>query len=69
MLRGSNVAAAVRIFVVYRPPSSGRKSKPFRVFLEEFGDISKTGLIILGDFNVHYGNKADKNARELAQRY
>ena len=39
LLRGSSVAAALRIFVVYRPPSSGRKSKPFRVFLEEFGEL------------------------------
>ena len=38
LLRGSSVAAAVRIFV-YRPPSSGCKSKPFRVFLEEFGEL------------------------------
>ena len=72
MLRGSSVAAALRIFVVYRPPSSGRKSKPFRLFLEEFGEllervsIKKTGLVILGDFNVHYGNGDDKDARDLA---
>ena len=39
VLRGSTVAAALRIFVVYRPPSSGRKSRPFRVFLEEFGEL------------------------------
>ena len=56
MLRFSNVVAAV--FVVYRPRSSGRKFKPFRVFLEEFGEllehvsINKTGLIILGDFTT-----------------
>ena len=39
LLRGSSVAAALRIFVVYRPPSSGRKFKPFCVFLEEFGEL------------------------------
>ena len=72
MLRGSSVAAAVRIFVVYRPPSSWRKSKPFRAFLEEFGklldrvSIKKTGLTICGDFNVYYGNDDDKDARDLA---
>ena len=72
MLRGSSVAAALRIFVVYRPPSSGRKSKSFRVFLVEFDEllervsIIKTGLIILGDFNVHYGNDDDNDARDLA---
>ncbi|KAI0242714.1 hypothetical protein LSAT2_011714 [Lamellibrachia satsuma] len=39
LLRGSSVAAALRIFMVHRPPSFGRKSKPFRVFLEEFGEL------------------------------
>ena len=70
MLRGSSVAAAVRICVVYRPPSSGRKSKLFRVILEEFGELLervflKKRLIVLGNSNVHYGNDDDKDARDL----
>ena len=28
--------------------------------------IKQTGLVILGDFNVHYGNVDDKNASDLA---
>ena len=70
MLRGSSFAAAVRIFVVYRPASSGRKSKLFRVFLQEFGELLervflKKRLIVLGNSNVHYGNDDDKDARDL----
>ena len=42
------------------------------IFLDEFShlleyvSIKQTGLIILGDFNVHYGNVDDKNASDLA---
>ena len=39
MLRGLSIAATLPIFVVYRPPSSGRKSKPFHIYLEEFGEL------------------------------
>ena len=39
VLFGSSVASAVRLFVLYRPPSSGRLSKPFALFLQEFGDL------------------------------
>ena len=58
VLFGSSVASAVRLFVLYRPPSSGRLSKPFALFLHEFGDLiiyataKQAGLAILGDFNV-----------------
>ena len=65
VLFGSSVASAVRLFVLYRPPSSGRLSKPIALFLQEFGDliiyatVKHAGLAILGDFNVPYG-KANK---------
>ena len=45
---------------------------PFRLFLDEFShllehvSIKQTGLIVFGDFNVHYGNVDDKNASYLA---
>ena len=71
-LFGSSVASAVRLFVLYRPPSSGRLSKPFALFLQELGDliiyatVKQAGLAILGDFNVPYGKANNKDAGDLA---
>ena len=72
VFRGPSVPSTLRLFVIYRPPSSGCKATPFCLFLDEFShllehvSIKQTGLIILGDFNVHYGNVDDKNASDLA---
>ena len=72
VFRGRIVPSTLRLFVIYRPPSSGCKATPFRLFLDEFShlpehvSIKQTGLLILGDFNVHYGNVDDKNASDLA---
>ena len=72
VFRSPSVPSTLRLFVIYRPPSSGCKATPFRLFLDEFShllehvSIKQTGLIILGDFNVHYGNVDDKNASDLA---
>ena len=69
---GISVPSTLRMFVIYRPPSSGCKAMPFRLFLDEFShllehvSIKQTGLIVFGDFNVHYGNVDDKNASYLA---
>ena len=72
VLTGANVASTLRIFIIYRPPSSGRNSKPFNLFLEEFLELiehvcsQKSGLVILCDFNVHYGSSGDNDACMLA---
>ena len=72
VLFGSPVASAVRLFVLYRQQSSGRLSKPFALFLQEFGDLiiyttaKQSGLAILGDFNVPYGKANNKDAGDLA---
>ena len=72
VFRGPSVPSTLRLFVIYRQPSSGCKATPFRLFLDEFShllehvSIKQTGLIILGDFNVHYGNVDDKNASDFA---
>ena len=39
VLTGANVASTLRIFIIYRPPSSGRNSKPFNLFLKEFREL------------------------------
>ena len=72
VLTGANVASTLRIFIIYRPPSSGRNSKPFNLFLKEFRELikhvcsQKSGLVIIGDFNVHYGSSNDNDACMLA---
>ena len=72
VFRGPSVPSKLRLFVIYRPPSSGCKTTPFRIFMDEFShllehvSIKQTGLMILGNFNVHYGNVDDKNASDLA---
>ena len=72
VLTGANVAFTLRILIIYRPPSSGRNSKPFNLFLKEFRALiehvcsQKSGLVVLGDFNVHYGSSNDNDACMLA---
>ena len=72
VLHGPSVPSTLRMFVIYRPLSSLYKATPFRLFLDEFGkllehvSIKQTGLVILGYFNVHFGNVDDKNASDLA---
>ena len=72
VFRGPSNPSTLRLFVIYRPPLFGCKATPFRLYLDEFShllehvSIKQTGLIISGDFNVHYGNVDDKNASDLA---
>ena len=62
VFRGPSVPSTLRMFVIYRRPSSGCKATPFRPFLDEFSQL----LVILVDFNVHYGNVDDKNTSDFA---
>ena len=69
-LRCQSVSSTLRLFVVYRPPSSSRNSQPFALFLTEFRDLiervaMESGIIVLGDFNVAYGDNNDAHARAL----
>ena len=65
-------SSALRLFVIYRPPSSGRYATPFSTFLVEFrylvahASMQQAGLALLGDFNVKYGNGDNKDARDFA---
>ena len=53
------------VFNIYRPPSSSTHSKPFSVFLVDFGSflsfaaITTHEFIITSDFNIHLDNPAD----------
>ena len=58
------------VLVIYRPPSSSRNSQPFAIFLTEFRDlvervVMETGIIILGNFDVAYGDNNNAHARAL----
>ena len=59
--------SVIRIVTVYRPPSTDRKSVPFQSFLDEFSIVlercatHQTTCVILGDFNVHYGDNRTCN--------
>ena len=69
-LRCYGVSSTLRLFVIYRPPSSGPNSQPFAVFHAEFRDLvervgKKSGIIIFGDFNVRYGDNNDARERAL----
>ena len=69
VLQGS-LPRTLRLFVIYRPPSSSRNSQPFATFLTEFRELvecvgTKSGIIIVGDFNVRYGDDSDPHARAL----
>ena len=69
-LRCNAIPSTLRLFVIYRPPSSSPNSQPFATFLTEFRHLvecvgTKSGIIILGDFNIPYGNADDAHARAL----
>ena len=68
--RCRSVSSTLRLFGVYRPPSSSRNSQPFAIFLTEFRDLvervaMESGIIILGDFDVAYSDNNDAHARAL----
>ena len=69
-LRCNAIPSTLRLFLIYRPPSSSPNSQPFATFLTEFRYLiecvgTKPGIIILGDFNVPYGDVNDAHARAL----
>ena len=57
---------ALRICVLYRPPSSS-----FRVFCDEFTALiedlksTSTPFVVLGDFNIHFDNKTASNTQSF----
>ena len=69
-LRCNAIPSTLRLFLIYRPPSSSPNSQPFATFLTEFRYLiecvgTKPGIIILGDFNVPYGDVDEAHARAL----
>ena len=69
-LRCNAIPSTLRLFVIYRPPLSSPNSQPFATFLTEFRHLvecvgTKSGIIILWDFNIPYGNADDAHARAL----
>ena len=62
VLRVGKAGSVIRIVPVYRPPSTVRKSVPFQTVLVVFSIVlercatHQTACVILGDFNVHYGD-------------
>ena len=73
VFRGPSVPSTLRLFVIYRPPSSGCKATPFRLFLGEFShllehvSIKQTGLIILGigETCVTHSSKASLRPNQI----
>ena len=63
--------AADQVHIRYvSSPSSSQNSQQFAIFLTEFRDLvervgMESGIIILGDFNVAYGDNNDAQARAL----
>ena len=61
----------LRLVVIYRPPSSGRKAQPMGTFLNELSTllevlcISHQKLLITGDFNIHVEYPSNVDARRF----
>ena len=61
----------LRLVVIYRPPSSGRKAQPMGTFLNELSTllevicISHQKLLITGDFNIHVEDPSNVDARRF----
>ena len=70
-MRHVRATSIARVFTKYRPPSYGRKSTRFRLFIDEFSRVleraatQQTECVILGDFNVHYSDDPASDAREI----
>ena len=62
----------LRIIVIYRPPYSDEHRVTTSTFFAEFADyvetilLSKEGLLILGDFNIHIDVAGDSDANKLS---
>ena len=58
---------------IYRPPSSGKNATPFSEFITEFSHVldraatRPTEYVIVGDFNVHYGDLRRPDVRDLSE--
>ena len=65
--------STVRIVTIYRPPSSGKNTTPFSEFITEFSHVldraatRPTEYVIVGDFNVHYGDLCRPDVRDLSE--
>ena len=65
-------SSVTRLLLVYRPPSTSRRGISFRTFMAEFTNLLEcftaqlTGLIILGDFNIHYGKAGNKDSNDFS---
>ncbi len=55
-------ARHIRVIVLYRPPSSQKRRAPFSDFIREFSALLDQqvifigNLVIVGDFNIHWGD-------------
>ncbi|XP_033638509.1 uncharacterized protein LOC117299157 [Asterias rubens] len=64
-----NNAKHFRIIVLYRPPPSKKANFPLSTFIDEFTDLLDSqalflgNLIILGDFNVNWGDNSTAHSR------
>ena len=67
------LSVVIRSVTVYRTPSTGRKSVSFQTFIDEFSIVlercatHQTDCVILGDFNVHYGDDRTRNTRNFTE--
>ena len=65
--------STVRIVTIYRPPSSGKNTTLFSEFISEFSRVldraatRPTEYVIVGDFNVHYGDQLRPDVRDLSE--
>ena len=65
--------STVRIVTIYRPPSSGKNTTPFSEFITEFNHVldraatRPTEYVIVGDFNMHYGDLRRPDVRDLSE--
>ena len=71
--RVGKAGSVIRIVTVYRPPSTGRKLVSFQTIIDESSIVlercatHQTDCVILGDFNMHYGDDRTSNTRNLTE--
>ena len=67
VLCGPSVPSTLRMFVIYRPPSSGCKATTLHLYLDEFSHLLEHVSIKKNwTHHIDYGNVDDKNVSDLA---
>lgn len=65
-------SVSLKLIILYKPPYSRRNKITSSMFLQDFADylsvlaVSPSKLVIVGDFNIHWDDKANADTKKFA---